>query len=341
MMPDGPLFSGWNSTDDEPVRASANIGGDPGIDNISISPKAKIQVIRQDNPDLAIPSSRSMKLSALTGIGLVLIGAAFYFGVMNLRGQLSASNSVNVTITSDGWFDPPKIVVHAGDIITIQNSNKDPQVLKVKEGKELFPVQVIFQTPFTFTVPSGVEGTYTYVSETMPSDRDLTITVETLEASSSSSESTPPSGIASSPDSNPVIPLPFGNGNVELASSSSSSAAAVPSTVSTSVGPDNDTLTIALGTSSRSSSLSPLDSSNIPTNPYTVGNPITKTPTPASTEIAKVKAEENLHSGAPLRELRNHTPENVTSTGPEGTWLMVIPSLFGVMLMFRKMKLEN
>jgi len=341
MLPDNSLHAGWHSTDEEsvPVR-SESLAKTPGlpVDNLS-GQKDITRSAQHITPTQDFPGKRSMRLSAVTGITIVLIGVGLYYGFINLKGSVTdTGTSVTVSITTDGQFDPAQVTLHAGDNLTITNVNKDPQVLKTMTDKDLFPVQVIMETPFVFTVPSGAEGTYTYVSETLPDDRTLTITVEPSKESSGS-DTAEFSSSSSSELTAADIPLPFGSGPVVQASSSSSEAAVASSAPAVAASDQNkETVSISLsgGGAGSSSSEPALDSSKIPTNPYTVG---TKSSQPQVSEQLAQNLEntEQLHSGAPIRELRNHTPTKVTSTGPEGSLLLFIPALMGVAMLFRRL----
>jgi plastocyanin len=336
MLPDAPLHSGWHETDDEqPVtvrqreaapeqEASPQLSG-PATD---ISP---IPTYEEPKHVYNAPRPRNMHLSALAGIAIVLLGGAFYFGIANLRGSLTDGTTTEtaVTITTDGQFSPTNITVHPGDSITIENLNTDPQVLKSKDGRDLFPVQVLFTTPFVFTVPSDASGMYTYVSETLPDDRELTITIDiapTTGAGATSVEENAPSSVPYGEE----IPIPFGSGPLIPASSMSSSASE-PSAIPVVINQDEDTATISLQEGASSSS-SGFTQNTLPSNPYTVG-------TQTTTQGIAVAAEqgEQLHSGAPLQQLKTHTPRKVSETGPAGMALLVLPALFAVAMVYRRM----
>ncbi len=290
-----------------------------------------------------------MRLSAIAGVAIVSVGAAFYFGVSSLKGQLAASGSPkesSVSITTDGQFSPANVSVRPGDTLKLLNANKDPQVLKVKTGsRELFPVQVLFDTPFTFTVPANAQGTYIYASETLPDDRTLTIqvtpTVESAAASSIASSATNQAiaGSASSSVESSVptseIPLPFAEAPVAPVVTESSASSVSSSAASVDLQYSGDTAVISLpGGSSSSSSAPSLQTNNIPTNPYTVGT-LGEYPLANKSIAETAKVTEQLHSGAPIKQLQKHVPKKVTSTGADSL-LVFLPALLLLVVLFRR-----
>ena len=161
------------------------------------------------------PNPGAMRLSAFAGIAVVLVIGALYLGINSLRGSLpdTTGTGATVPITEDGQFTPPNISVTAGGTLTIENKNKDPQVIKAKEsGSELFPVQVLFDKPYSFVIPVDVAGVFTYVSETLPNSQQLTITVTpAMEAAATTIPNTAPAPDSLPiPDPQAIIPLPFG-----------------------------------------------------------------------------------------------------------------------------------
>ncbi len=341
MQPDAPLFAGWHSTDaEEPVTVRQSGWPAPaprsGVD--IRGPGADIRHIPiEQHSGTVVPNPRAMRLAAFTGIAVVLAGAAFYFGVDSLRGTLTdgGSTGATVTITADGQFTPVAVNARPGDSVTIENANKDPQVLKSKDGRDLFPVQVIFTTPYTFTVPSNAQGTYVYFSETLPDDRTLTFTIETATAASSASsssasaEASPSVSVTVPSDSGGgtvSIPLPFGTPVQESSSSSAPSAIVVQQS--------DETALISLKEQASSSSSPSFETNDVPTNPYTVG---TQAERPKTTDIAgDAKQTQQLRSGAPIRQLQKYAPRKVPDTGPAGMALVFLPALLGVVLMYRK-----
>ena len=275
------------------------------------------------------PKASTMRLSAALGISVVLIGAVFTIGLDTLRGSLTSVDhrSTTITITADGHFSPTAVTVSPGSTLSIENKNADPQVIKVTSGNELFGAQVIFSTPFNFTVPVGVSGTFTYFSETLPEDRTVTITVA-------------PAMEAGAID----IPIPFDNPQPSPTSSASSleapatlsvtpsaqeSTASLPSGVAE---PSNETAVISLGSATGTSSAETLTQGNLPTNPYTVATSGERKQNAAS--IAS--AEKKLHGGAPLQLMSRIRPRTTASTGPEGWLLLLFPALFALCVVYRK-----
>ncbi len=346
MLPDESI-NGWHSTDDEvpvPVRTSAPAPKkEVPITHVTEAPAEHVAPphVTLKHAVVEAPDPKSMRLAAALGISIVLGAAAFYFGVGSLRGDLTGTDAVTtVTITAEGTFSPATLTVHPGDSITIENKNADPQVLKPKNNRTLFPVQVIFQDPYTFSVAADAVGPYIYISETLPEELTLTFNVEAGTATTSSS--------VASADSDFDIPLPFAEQTVPVANpnaSSSSSVAVVMQTSSSSSSSSSvssapaatihsgETATIDLGGAKSSSSQPAMGGGNIPTNPYTVKDGLAKQ---QQNLIAKQTKQETLHSGAPLLQTKTHTPKRVTETGPEGALLLLIPALLGMVLVYRR-----
>lgn len=248
----------------------------------------------------------SMKFAALTGILLVTMSVVtFYFGVDFLRASLTGTTQeVDVTITAEGHFDPSTVTLVPGDTLTITSHNIDPQVIKSKDERELFPVQILeTDQSYSFDVPlSAVSAEFTYFSETLPNDRELTITITSQTQGSSSS-------VQSSNDI--LIPL------LNDMSSSSVSSVRSSSSVSQMQIPVN-----------QSSSMQPVPEVNpfggtakIETNPYTVGN-------------KRFSSSSSLHGGAPLNPRK---PRTSPETGP-GLWLLGVCALATVGFMYSRQK---
>lgn len=335
------MIDGWHSTDDEvavPVRSShepkaaapAPVAG-PAHD-IGHREEPHVTITANHTPP---PNPRAMTLSAVLGVMLAIGGVVSYLGLdsitggLNLTGDLmggSASEPVMLTITEDGNFRPNSIEIRPGQTVTIENRNADPQVIKSKTGRDLFPVQVIFDEPYSFTIPDDAEGTYVYHSETLPEDRIVTFTVATASAQTVA--------VSSSSATN-IIPLPFGGDPIQSGVTSSRA-----SSVSVAVRPtehSGGSATISLGGSSSSAESTEGGSAVIPTNPYTVTNgQQQEVLLPAAAIASSAETQETLHGGAPIRELINHTPKRVTETGPAGVLLFFVPALAGVIFVSRK-----
>lgn len=329
MVPDDSATS-WHATDDEtpvPVRSSVPSGTesrhrDPAQD---ITAGSTEHVVLSQAP--ALRSQTSMRLAAFLGIAIVLGIVGMTVGFGTIFGDLTGTDtpSTTVEITADGVFSPESLTLSPGDTMTLVNKNPDPQVIKSKDERELFGVQVLFATPFSFTVPSDAVGTYTYFSETLPEDRTLTITIA---AEVGATDTMSPADAPESID----IPLPFGDDAPVVASavpadtvpSETVSAAPVVQTEHS-----GDTATISLrGNAAPSDDSEPTFTGQIPTNPYTIG----------SGKQSSTVAAENLHSGAPLQQITQHRPINVTSTGPTGMLLLLMPALLGVVFVYRKLR---
>lgn len=324
-------MTGWNSTDDEtpvPIRTSENKAPAmvlPSGDSIDLTNKPRVAELKRS--DVNIPSPRSMRLSAMFGIGIVLAVAAFSFGFGNLQGDLTGDTGIAITITADGQFSPITVATHPGDTLTITNENADPQVVKSANGRELFSAQVVFDTPFSFVVPDNAMGAYVYTSETLPADRTLTITVTPRTAAATSSSQ-------SSVVADTQIPIPFGDGPVVPTTTTTATTTATIDVQPTEHSSDAVVISLGGAPAARSSS-APATTSNVPTNPYTVQSGIEKL-SQLQDIVDDAKETQELHSGAPIRQLATHKPKTVTETGPEGALLLLIPALFGVAMFYKK-----
>lgn len=335
-------ITGWHSTDDEvvvPVRQSVT---QTATQKQQAGPAADIAQGNADHIVLhhhgATVNPASMRLSAFLGVVLVLGAIGFHFGLDNIFGDLtggSETTDVTVEITTEGIFAPDRITLHPGDKLTLANKNPDPQVIKSKDGREIFPVQVLFETPFEFTVPTDASGTFTYFSETLPDDKTLTITIEPKQAAATASSEP----VAEAPLE---IPLPFAGGetvstSVETSAQSSSSAPAVAIQKTEHSG---ETATISLGGSDAQENQPTQESftNQIPVNPYTVTSGLEQQ-SKIDAIIAAAKENQNLHSGAPLQPIVTHKPKTVTSTGPAGVLALLIPALAGVAVLYRKLSI--
>ncbi len=304
-MLDDKTITGWNATDQDPpvpAEAAAILAVHRGI----LHPQS-------ESPQ---NSTAGTRMAAFLGVSLVFLSMTFTLGIGTLLGDITGGNAgTTVEITAEGYFSPNAITLNTGDTFTLTNKNADPQVIKSTDERELFPVQVLFNTDFVFIVPSDASGTFTYFSETLPDDKTLTITITGAAPVSPAEESL-------------EIPLPFDD--IPTASVSSS----IPSISVEKTEHSGETATISLagnaGISSSEASV-PVTGSKIPTNPYTVGSSYQR-----DTIAAAVKTQ-NLHSGAPLDQLVQHKPRTVTQTGPEGALMLLLPAFIGVALLYRKL----
>ena len=341
-MRNDTINTGWNDVGEDPVPVRS---ADTPI------AKEQIQELRTSSGQQVVATvhQHAMNASAITGIAIVLIGTIFYFGVDSLLGSLTNSTGARVTITSDGHFSPPTVTLTPGSVLTIENQNAEPQVLKSIGQSELFPVQVLFESQSQdITIPSDADGLYLYVSETLPDTESLSITVTTsiesaavssLSSSQSSatisSSSTSTSGTAAFDE----IPLPFfETTNSAVSSSTSSQAPVVTGQMSSSAGiavvsmqGANETVSISVGGafSSSAQSSAPKQAA-LETNPYTVAAQQNGT---LNQENAARHAAAKLHSGAPLQQYAR--PRTNTSTGPE-LWLALLPASLLTLGAYRK-----
>ncbi len=348
MSDNVPLSSGWTNVDDEaPAVRVSEVANDQKQAPIAIPQVIQIpEHVSTKKREAAIaPNPGAMRLSAFAGIAIVLVIGTLYVGIDNLRGSLTEENasSASITITEDGHFDPASVRVTAGGSLTIENKNSDPQVIKVKEGSnELFPVQVLFEKPYVFAVPSDISGTFTYVSETLPNGEQVEIVVQpAIEASAVIEE---PAAIESEPpvENMDAFPLPFGGPVVaepEPVPAAPAIEESVPITIETTETAhtlhENTAEEISIG-ESKTENVASFSSGEIPTNPFTVAT-AGKNGNGGSRIASTVK---NLHSGAPLLQMRRR-PESNASTGP-AAWGVFIGAMVLMFALYRTamMKLE-
>jgi len=329
-------IAGWHATDDEvvvPVRQS--VAPTP---TKQAGPATDIARGNTDHIVLhhqgATLNQASMRMSAFLGVALVLGAIGFHFGFSNIFGDLTGGSEVTgttVEITAEGVFSPDKITLHPGENLTLTNKNPDPQVIKSKDGRELFPVQVLFDKSYEFTVPADSNGTFTYFSETLPDDKTLTIIVETAHAAATALPEPATTESIS-------IPLPFGEGTpVTIPPPTSNTASSAPSITIQKTEHSGETATISL-TNNESTSSNQTESftSQIPVNPYTVTTGLQQQ-SKIEAIVAAAKEAQNLHSGAPLQQIVKHKPKTVTKTGPDGALMLLLPALAGVALLYRKL----
>ncbi len=332
MLSNDSISSGWNALDEEPVTVRLRTAAPSTQQN------------RGEHPATEQMNPRGMKLSAFAGIAVVLVGIIFYFGVDSLRGSLLgeiASSNITVNITKEGKFSPSTVSISAGSTLTLVNQNSNPQVIKIKTGKNLFATQVLFDQPFVFEVPTDTEGTYTYFSETLPDSETLVITVTTPIKTTTTSSTAPQQG-TSNTEAN-QIPLPFGGGDFVPEPAPSPSAPSVvlqtqnsSAVTVTTVTHGTETINLGIGEQGSAPSAPPSFTSNaIATNPYTVS--ATKDQPEGFSQLeAVLNLIEPLHGGAPLQEIAKRRPRTVTTTGPD-VWLALIPAFVLMYAAYRKM----
>ncbi len=314
-MSPNDTITGWHATDDDAVPIRSSVAATTHVQ----APKEIGQtdhIVLHHAP--ATYNTTSMRLAALFGVTIVLSAIGMTFGFGSLFGELLDHQDARTTveITTSGTFSPDIITLHPGDTFILRNTHADPQVIKSHDERSLFPTQVLFEEDFTFTVPTDATGTYTYFSETLPDDRLLTIII---------------AGATQKSETFSEIPLSEYE-HMQVSSASSS----VPTVSVESTEHTNETAVISLsGTATTSSSQASVSASaDIPVNPYTASHGYAQN---NSTAIANAAfAEKNLHSGAPLKQLSQHTPSTITQTGPAGIFLFMLPALFGVMILYRK-----
>lgn len=317
------IKSDWNTIDDVGETVPVSDG---------LQTSAPVQKAMENKESAAAkPHPVGMHLSAFTGIAIVVIAATMYVGVDSLRGSLTdtgGTGTTTITMTADNRFSPSAVSVTAGTTLILENKNANPQVLKAKAAPELFPTQVLFEKPVTFVIPAGTQGTFTYVSETMPKEELLTITVRpAMEAAALQNAE----GTADLP------PLPFGGPLSEIVSSQATSARSggeslvtvVPATGGSSESAEAVPVISVGGSVSHSTAPAVLEkSSDIPENPYTVAN-AKRSPNIATTA-------EKLHSGAPLLDYPEYRPRTNANTGSE-VWFVLIAA-FGALTVAYRMR---
>lgn len=314
------IKGGWNTIDDAGETLPVT-----DVKQAALSAEKPAQAAPHSSTQ---PHRIGMHLSAFTGIAIVVVAVTMYIGVDSLRGSLTGTNSgtTTITMTADNHFSPSTISVAAGTTLVLENKNQNPQVLKAKAAPELFPTQVLFEKPYSFTIPSTVQGTFLYVSETMPKEELLTIIV------TPAIETTGVSGAD-------LPPLPFGGPLSEIVSSQASPVSGhdnamtvIPASGESSGNQDTVTVISVGGTAQTSSaSTNTKNTNDIPENPYTVANG--KKNGSVGAQIAK--NEKSLHSGAPLLDYPEYRPQRNTETGPVA-WGIFVGALAMITIGYRR-----
>lgn len=273
----------WTSTDD--ARSAPKAPAVP-IDGISGAAQSTQQV----------PSRHGMQLAAVVGVlSVIALGFGLSSGLKSLRGSLLENGATTIVITEDGHFAPSQVTVHPGTILTIESKKTDPQVIKPKDpAAELFGMEVIFGTPFTYTVPENVVlQSYQYQSETLSPEEMLTITVTQAPQEQVSAPATPPSPPAADAPIDTQTPAP------------SEQARAPREEIAATTQPtDNTPVTISFGLS-KVTPLSPTSSptpsiSSLPVNPHTVASIASKKQLETTKTITRKQsvAKKALHAAA-------------------------------------------
>lgn len=353
-MADISLTNGWHSTDDEvpvPVRVSTTPAEPPAQDRRQ--PPAPVSI-----PHRAV-NPKTMRLSAFLGIAIVIGIVSAYFGIgadflSGLTGDLAGQEGTTITVTAAGYFSPDSVTVRPGDTVTLLNTNPDPQVIKSKNGRNLFDVQVLFTDPFTFTVPQSAMGPYVYFSETLPEDRTVNITVMP-------SDSEPPVTTTDPVEDVIDIPFPFAGGTVE-APAPETPPPPPPAVTVEKTEHSGETAAISIGGEQQTQE--PTGSAPLPVNPYTVESGLEKQ---GRIELIAEQAKQTseLHGGAPLdnftcdgkggkgckgdvggkgsKGTKGGTkggtitpPKKMTETGPAGMLALLLPALGSVAYVYRR-----
>lgn len=311
-MADISINSGWHATDDEmpvPVRSSAQAETEPTITTHE-------EPQQQSAP---LQSPRGMNYSAFFGVALVLALLGIYFGLGGLlSGDISGGNDdTTVTITTDGYFSPQSVIIRPGASLKLVNENADPQVIKSSNGRDLFPVQVLFADPYTFRVPADAAGAYVYFSETLPDDR--TVTINVVEAAASAAE----------------IPLPFGDIMPLPVRTAPAVPGPVASTEKTEHSSGTATISVDGAAPSNNNASKRFETASVPVNPYTVASGLVKQTRAES--FAAMAEREKLHSGAPAQKSATISlPNRMTDTGPAGMLALILPGLAAVGYVYRR-----
>ncbi len=322
--------SQWHSTDDG-RQADNHAAASSGTVRIeSVNEPVQNDYVRID------PSARPVNLAAFAGVGVVLLlGAMFYLGVGNLRGDLVPQAAEQSIILTANGFQPSNVTLPAGSSISLKNDTGQPQVIKSDTENGPIPIpQILFDaTPVRLTASASIlPGTYTYYPETMSADTRLIIIVTAQQGTNAGVLSSSSSSAAVLMDDTATIPIPFdlppASASVnasslspspytypaaapEAASSSSSSIATITAAANSKDG--NVVLDIAPSITGSSSS-TVTSTTSLPTNPLTVGNE------KRSTVPASIRKTTALHGAASTRPVRT------TASGPT-EWLPVILTL--------------
>lgn len=290
-------------------------------------------------------SANSLKLAAAMGIGAVLaLGLLFFNGLSNLRGDLTPA--LRILVTEAGQFEPASIEVWPGRVIEIENTYKDPVV--IKSEPELFQPAVAFSNEaiVSLTVPADVQpGEYIVTSQTLPEDRKLIIRVLAAAPVETASSST--SSVAA------LTGIPIPDDIEQLTPPQQETVVPVQQTqVAQSQNTGNEAL-IEISTQGSSSVAQAMSTSStaIVSNPYTVDKPrrqalmlpvegkkTTTAGTMKNTDtVSKLPVAENLHGGAPQQQTYKQ-PRTIVATGI-GTWMAggaVMIAMGGVALIARR-----
>ncbi len=336
------IHAHWHSTDDgakapEPARIV------PSQEQPAAKP-AQVQVthaLPQTAQKKTLPAAHvridppraSMKLAALTGIGIVLAASGtFYFGTDFLRAELAQSTVEEVVVTAEGTFEPNDVTLSPGDSLTITNKHADPQVIKTRIETAGIDPQVLFQNEnVTIDVPDNMPaGDYEFFSETLPENESLVIHIVT------STEEEPEAAEDNFLDdiiddgalmTNDIL-IPDLS---EVAAEEQANTQAPSSSVAAATNQNqlnSGGLELALhGSASDATQETFTNTGNLPTNPYTVGNAL-QNPVP----------EKNLHGGAPLL---NNRPRSQPSTGMSEWLFITLASTIGLFAFWKAGKMNT
>ena len=324
-MTDPSIHTGWTSIDEEIVPVRTKQTPSQTSEDVGVHATPALSHAASANPN-------GLWLSAITGVWIVLLLVVSYVGIDTLRGSITGENAgaTTIAITADGHFSPATVTIAAGNTLTLENQNKNPQVIKPKGTSALFPEQVLFeQKSYSFTIPVHVAGTYVYSSDTLPDDQTVTITViAAIETQGGAVSSIPVSDMTN-------FPIPFGDSSQVVPAPSSSSAPIVSVTTpipETTTQISDEPAVISLGEAAPSSTEATFGNNAIQANPYTVGTES------EHTKIAEKIAgsAKKLHSGAPLALQQRYHARTNASTGSE-LWLALLPALALMGVAYRKM----
>ncbi|MBP9773453.1 MAG: hypothetical protein KBD00_02350 [Candidatus Peribacteraceae bacterium] len=314
------LDSQWNTTDGPEKQEPASVPPTKHSSTVRIESVAEPthDYVRVD------PSARPINLAAFAGVGVVLLlGAMFYLGIGNLRGDLIPPEQV-VILRADG-FTPDTLTLAVGGQFSLKNDSGQPQVLKsdTPNGPITTP-QILFDaTPVLVTASASLlPGTYEYYSETMSAEKKLTI-IASISGNSASSTSSTQSAEVTAIDDFSMIPIPFDIASTDSTPSSvspssspftyggtessvSSSASSIATIKAVSDGDSGNVVLDLTPTSSSQSSQTQQLSGTLPTNALTVGNnkntgisssKTTSKPRPAASNQTIIKPLHNAATG--------------------------------------------
>jgi len=264
-----------------------------------------IRVVEKINPsDARATPAAKRSGAALFGISLIALAGFFSFGGLDLLPAQVGVSAIKVTIT-DTAVSPTEVLVKGGRRINFVNASGIPHILsfntlKDAKGNSMETTAIFPGSDVSIDIPVDTpDGTYPYVSNTSPTVSGRVIVQKDRLPSSSSS----------------VTYLPYTKPLV----SSSSSSSFTPERPIGKLYPSSSNSS-ATGISASSEMVTNLDTSTVPTNPYSISNPA---PRPVDKTIAPVAA------------VTTHRPVKQPESGT-GLWLIVFTGIFSLMIVMKR-----